>query len=185
MRVSPLYGNRIIDSSRGLFNKFIPDVQAHQSWFTHSHIFTDHYTGEESGRSPGYGVTLLAETTEHYNYAAEMMGIEGQLPEDLGMACSELLLEEIARGGCIDSIHQPLAILLMAFSPEDVSKIRTGPLTTTSVKVIMKMCCELQLLRLLKEMIGIVFKLRNEGENEGVLISCVGSGYKNISRKVT
>jgi len=26
MRVSPLYGNRIIDSSRGLFNKFIPDV---------------------------------------------------------------------------------------------------------------------------------------------------------------
>lgn len=53
-----------------------------------------------------------------------MMGIEGQLPEDLGMACSELLLEEIARGGCIDSIHQPLAILLMAFSLEDVSKIQ-------------------------------------------------------------
>lgn len=102
---------------------------------THSHIFTDHYTGEESGRSPGYGVTLLAETTEHYNYCAEMMGIQGQLPEDLGVACSELLLEEISRGGCIDSIHQPLAILLMAFSPEDVSKITTGPLTTTTVGV--------------------------------------------------
>ena len=80
-------------------------------------------------------MTLLAETTEHFNYAAEMMVIEGQLPEDLGVACSELLLEEIARGGCVDSIHQPLAILLMAFSPEDVSKIRTGPLTTTSVAV--------------------------------------------------
>ena len=80
-------------------------------------------------------MTLLAETTEHFNYAAEMMGIEGQLPEDLGVACSELLLEEIARGGCADSMHQPLAILLMAFSPEDVSKIRTGPLTTTSVAV--------------------------------------------------
>ena len=26
MRVSPLYANRIIDSARGLFNKFIPDV---------------------------------------------------------------------------------------------------------------------------------------------------------------
>lgn len=101
-----------------------------------SHIFTDHYTGEESGKSAGYGVTLLAETTEHYNYCAEMMGIEGQLPEDLGMACSELLLEEIARGGCVDSIHQPLAVLLMAFSPEDVSKISTGPLTTTTVGVL-------------------------------------------------
>ena len=64
-----------------------------------------------------------------------MMGIQGQLPEDLGIACSELLLEEISRGGCIDSIHQPLAVLLMAFSPEDVSKISTGPLTTTTVGV--------------------------------------------------
>lgn len=99
------------------------------------HIFKDHYTGSESGRSPGYGVTLLAETVYHYNYCAEMMGVNGALAEELGVACSELLLEEIARGGCIDSIHQPLAVLLMAFSPEDVSKIRTGPLTTTTVGV--------------------------------------------------
>ena len=68
-----------------------------------SHIYSDQYTGEEAGKSPGFGVTLLAETTEHYNYCAEMMFAEGQLPEDLGTACSELLLEEIARGGCMDS----------------------------------------------------------------------------------
>lgn len=115
-----------------LYLMCIPYLSSHS--FS-SHIFTDHYTGEESGKSPGYGVTLLAETTEHYNYCADMMGIQGQLPEDLGIACSELLLEEISRGGCIDSIHQPLAILLMAFSPEDVSKISTGPLTTTTVGV--------------------------------------------------
>ena len=142
---------------------------------TRSHIFGDHYTGEEAGKSPGFGVTLLAETTEHYNYCAEMMFSEGQLPEDLGTACSELLLEEIARGGCVDSIHQPLTLLLMAFSPEDVSRVLTGPLTPTSVG----------LLRLLKEMLGIVFKLRTADEEGHVLISCVGSGYKNISRKVT
>ena len=102
------------------------------------HISKDHYVGAESGRSPGYGITLLAETVNHYNYCAEMMGVNGSLAEELGTACSELLLEEIARGGCIDSIHQPLAVLLMAFSPEDVSKIRTGPLTTTTVGVGMK-----------------------------------------------
>ncbi|CBK20817.2 RNA-3'-phosphate cyclase [Blastocystis hominis] len=165
MRVSPVFADRVITSCRGLFNKFIPDV----------HIFKDHYTGTESGRSPGYGVTLLAETVNHYNYCAEMMGVNGALAEELGVACSELLLEEIARGGCIDSIHQPLAVLLMAFSPEDVSKIRTGPLTTTTVGM----------LRLLRDMIGIVFRLRPDGDEGGVLISCVGSGYKNISRKVT
>ena len=75
----------------------------------------------------------------------------------------------------MDSIHQPLTLLLMAFSPEDVSRVLTGPLTTTSVG----------LLRLLKEMLGIVFKLRTADEEGHVLISCVGSGYKNISRKVT
>ena len=41
------------------------------------------------------------------------------------------------------------------------------------------------MLRLLKEMIGIVFKLRPMNDEGSVLISCVGSGYKNISRKVT
>lgn len=41
------------------------------------------------------------------------------------------------------------------------------------------------MLRLLKEMIGIVFKLRTMNDEGSVLISCVGSGYKNISRKVT
>lgn len=41
------------------------------------------------------------------------------------------------------------------------------------------------MLRLLREMIGIVFRLKPDGDEGGVLISCVGSGYKNISRKVT
>lgn len=136
----------MISSCRGLFNKFIPDVSMSPSPVTPRHIFKDHYTGNDSGRSPGYGVTLLAETVNHYNYCAEMMGVNGSLAEELGVACSELLLEEIARGGCIDSIHQPLAVLLMAFSPEDVSKIRTGPLTTTTVGVgddgeMMSRCC--------------------------------------------
>ena len=41
------------------------------------------------------------------------------------------------------------------------------------------------MLRVLREMIGIVFRLKPDGDDGGVLISCVGSGYKNISRKVT
>ena len=109
---------------------------------TNRAISNDHYSGESSGKSPGYGVTLLAVTTEGFNYSAEMMRVEYQTAEELGTACSELLLEEIARGGCIDSIHQPLAILLLAFSQAAVSKIRTGPLTVTAVKVRLVMMSE-------------------------------------------
>lgn len=39
-RVSPQMANRMIDSVRGIFNKLLPDV----------YIFSDHYTGHESGK---------------------------------------------------------------------------------------------------------------------------------------
>lgn len=39
-RVSPQIGSRMIYASRGIFNRFIPDV----------HIFTDHRTGPSGGR---------------------------------------------------------------------------------------------------------------------------------------
>ena len=41
-RVSPQTANRMVDSARGLLNHWIPDV----------YIYTDHYKGEESGKSP-------------------------------------------------------------------------------------------------------------------------------------
>ena len=51
------------------------------------------------------------------------------LPEDLGKNVAQSLLEEIYRGGCVDSCAQSLAFTLMALGPPDVSKILTGPLT--------------------------------------------------------
>lgn len=49
--------------------------------------------------------------------------------EDLGEKAALLLLEEIYRGGCIDSSNQHLALLLMALGPKDVSRILLGPLS--------------------------------------------------------
>lgn len=40
-RVSPQTSNRIVETSRGLFNKLLPDV----------YIYSDHYKGAESGQS--------------------------------------------------------------------------------------------------------------------------------------
>lgn len=39
-RVSPQFGNRMVFAARGVFNRLLPDV----------HIFTDHRSGQSSGR---------------------------------------------------------------------------------------------------------------------------------------
>lgn len=54
------------------------------------HIFTDHYTGAKAGNSPGYGVTLIAETTNEYNYTVERMAEQGDLPETVGKEASKV-----------------------------------------------------------------------------------------------
>jgi len=53
-RVPPQMANRLVDGARGVLNNFLPDV----------YIFTDHHNGKEGGNSPGYGISLVAETTE-------------------------------------------------------------------------------------------------------------------------
>ena len=63
LRVSPQTGNRLVDASRGVLNKFLPDV----------YIFTDHHPGDGregvNGKlrgkksTPGFGISLVAETT--------------------------------------------------------------------------------------------------------------------------
>ena len=52
VRVSPSVPNRVVEATKGILLKFIPDV----------YIYTDHFTGAKSGKSPGFGLTLSAET---------------------------------------------------------------------------------------------------------------------------
>jgi len=49
--------NRMIESAKGVLLQYIPDV----------FILTDHRKGPASGLSPGYGITLTAETTNGKN----------------------------------------------------------------------------------------------------------------------
>ncbi len=86
------------------------------------YIFTDHMTGAASGASPGYGITLVAETTSGRLLAAEAAAAldrggaagaagaaadaEEVVPEDIGQRAAHLLLEEVQRGGVVDSSHQ-------------------------------------------------------------------------------
>ena len=50
-----------MDGARGVLNQLLADV----------FVFTDHMSGPEAGLSPGYGVTLVAETTTGRHISAE------------------------------------------------------------------------------------------------------------------
>ncbi|XP_043917060.1 RNA 3'-terminal phosphate cyclase-like protein isoform X2 [Protopterus annectens] len=174
VRVSPQIGNRITDSARSILNKFLPDV----------YIYTDHMKGVSSGKSPGFGLSLVAETTAGCFLSAELVSNpQGKgpavLPENLGRDCAKLLLEEIYRGGCVDSLNQSLALLCMTLGQQDVSKVLLGPLSPYTI----------EFLRHLRSFFQIMFKMetRSFDEQKGgekVLMTCVGVGFSNLSKTV-
>ncbi len=82
--------NRMVSKVRDIFNDYIPDV-----W-----IFTDYYKGESGGGSPGYGISLVAESNSNCLISAEenydlAESKEANLPENLGEKCALRLLDEI------------------------------------------------------------------------------------------
>ena len=115
----------MVDAARSILNKLLPDV----------YIFTDHSAGLEGAKSPGFGIALVAETTTGGLMCAERCS-EGRdksqrsskdrsriaLPEDVGELAAAQLLEEIKRGGGVDSLHQSFLLSLCALTPEDVSR---------------------------------------------------------------
>lgn len=53
----------MVDGARGVLNALLADV----------YIFTDHVSGKPAGLSPGYGLTLVAETTMKNLISAETL----------------------------------------------------------------------------------------------------------------
>ncbi|XP_067939919.1 RNA 3'-terminal phosphate cyclase-like protein isoform X2 [Watersipora subatra] len=131
-RTSPAMANRMVDAARGVLNQFLTDIYIH----------TDHGSPSCTGMSPGFGITLWAETIHGSVYLAEtcsepkssiLRDFKPSVPEDLGKKAAFLLLEEISRGGCVDSTNQSIAALLMVLGQTDVSKLEVGPLTPYTV----------------------------------------------------
>jgi len=180
VRVSPSVPNRVVEATKGVLLKFIPDV----------YIYTDHFTGSKSGKSPGFGLTLSAETNTGVILSAEVCSNPSgsgspTVPEELGVLGAKMLLEEIFRGGCADSASQSLVALFMSMGPTDVSKFLVGPLSPYTV----------QFLRHTKDFLDLMFKLetkRAEEDEENlcigtdkVLLTCVGIGFSNLSKRTT
>ena len=83
-------------------------------------------------RSPGYALSLVAESTTTALHCAEAVSVPGGTPEDVALDAARALLSEVKRGGCVDRQHQCLVLLLMVLGSEDVGRVRTGELTARS-----------------------------------------------------
>lgn len=64
LRVSPSIANRIVEKAKGVLLEYLPDV----------YINTDQCRGKQSGKSPGFGIHLVAETNNEVFYSAEQVG---------------------------------------------------------------------------------------------------------------
>jgi len=170
--VSSSMAARVAYTAKGVFHKLLPDVWIH----------TDVHTIKRNrcGSNPGLSMVVWSESTTGVTLTAECClssttDERKELPEDLGTRGACMLLEEIRRGGCIDTASQSLAFLWMALSPEDVSRIRIGTLSQYSIET----------LRLIKNALGVEFKVTPDLESKTVLLSCLGTGYRNMARAST
>jgi RNA 3'-terminal phosphate cyclase-like protein len=181
-QVSPQSTNRMVDGGRGVLNALLADV----------FIFTDAVSGREAGASPGYGLTLVAETTSGCLISAECCAAHGAqqradsggdwsggmpavVPEDVGRACAQLLLEEVQRGGVVDGGHQPLLLTMCALGAAEINQVRLGPLTPQAVRT----------LRHIKDFFDVQFSIKAERESRTLFLSCIGTGLRNLNKKVT
>ncbi|GAA6016668.1 hypothetical protein JCM10207_000142 [Rhodosporidiobolus poonsookiae] len=131
VRVSPQLANRLVAAARSVLNRYIPDI----------YIYTDVYRGEDSGKSPGYAITLVASSTSHVLHSAEASScpppsssssvnpterFTPPVPEDLGEQVARLLLTEIQRGGCVDRGWEWLVATMLVLGGEDVGRVMLG-----------------------------------------------------------
>lgn len=170
--VSTSLAARTAYAAKGLLHRLLPDVWIH----TDAHSIKQH----RCGPSPSLSLILVAESTTGTVLATECCRQSSstgppELPEELGTRGAARLLEEIRRGGCVDTGMQSLALLFMCLTPEDVSRIRLGTLTEYTIVT----------LRLLRQALGVEFKIKADAETQTVVLSCLGTGYRNMARAST
>lgn len=190
-RVSPMYISQMVDAVRGGLNKFTPDVYVH----------TDHGNAMDGGA--GFGLHLVAETSEGCLLGADWCAVDKDTAAPpVATHAVNMLLDQVAQGGCVDAHNSCLALLMCGLADSDVSRVRLGRLTDATV-------C---FLRDLKKFFGVVFKVkveepfsdsdsdsdsagpengaevtdgerRKEPVSQGIVMSCVGIGHVNAARQ--
>ena len=154
----------MVESTRSILNQFIPDI----------YIYTDVAKGKESGKSAGYNLSLVAETTNGFFYHSELHGKPNEVPEDLAISVSKRLLSKINNGGCIDADEQMMILLMIALGPEDVFKVKLSSLTENTKHY----------LEDLKIFFGCNFRIKpSGGQDTTVIVTGLGTGFVNFGKR--
>lgn len=168
-RVSPSVVNRIIESARNVLRPTGIEVN----------ITADVWRGENSGKSPGFGVTLVAELKKGWRVFSEGTGSAGSLPEDLGEKVAYELLEELTMSTSLGRNQLKLALAYMAIGKEDIGRLKLHKDQIDELLV--------WFLRDLKNVFGTDAYLKDgsdEGENNYMTISIKGNGFTSASKKI-
>ncbi|KAK4475643.1 hypothetical protein MN116_000913 [Schistosoma mekongi] len=194
-RVSSSYAQRLVSGAKSLLNQFLSDV----------YLTIDHRKGQYAGKSPGFGLTLCAERKDGGIYSAEAMSEpegSGNVPidaETIGKFAAGRLLDQIYRGGYVDSGTQSLAFVLMACeSGRNASRLAVGNLSEYSIHT----------LRLIQKFLGVTFNFQYQSQNNPtksseenmheerhddsnidangkiLIATCFGAGVQNINKSI-
>ena len=172
-RLPPTTTARVAHACKGVLHRLLPDV-----WIHTDAVSSAKNKGTATG--PSLSLILTAESTTGVLLSTECCFDPNQergkeLPEDVGVRGATMLLEEVKRGGCVDTSSQSIVLLWMCLGPEDVARIRLGTLSQYTITS----------LRLFKQAFGVEFKVRADHESKTVLLSCLGTGYRNMARAST
>lgn len=167
-RVSPSVVNRMIDSAR----KVLKDVGCEVN------ITADVWRGDNSGKSPGFGLTLIAETKKGWNFFTQDIGLGGDTPEDLGEKVAYELLEEISRSSVVGKIQLPLCLIYMVIGKEDIGRLRISRDQIDESFI--------HILREVKQMFGteVYLKPIDDDDSGDYLMTIKGNGFTNTNKKI-
>lgn len=171
-RVSPSFVNRMIDSARAVFRPTGVDVN----------ITADVWRGENAGKSPGFGLTLVGELKRGWRIVTEGVGAPGSVPEDLGERVAYQLLEEISNSCVVGRNQLQLSLAFMAIGREDVGRLKVHK---SQIDETFIWC-----LRDLKSIFGVEAFLKDGAEDPSpeeqnyMTISIKGVGFTNASKKI-
>ncbi|KAI5960911.1 hypothetical protein KGF57_001843 [Candida theae] len=168
-RVSPSIANRIIDAARAALKPTGCEVN----------ITADVWRGENSGKSPGFGLTLVAESKRGWRIVVENVGQARTLPEDLGELTAFQLMTEITQSGAIGRYQLTMCLVFMVIGKEDIGRVKIHKSEMDDGLI--------HALRDVKSVFGSEAYLTqddDEEEDDFMTLSMKGSGFTNVSKKI-
>lgn len=167
-RVSPSVVNRLVDSARGVLRQTGCEVN----------ITTDVWRGENSGKSPGFGITLFTESKKSpLRYILDDVAQPGETPEDLAEQLSYRFLELIENSASAPRYLLDMAFIFMVIGKEDIGRFIINKNQIDADLV--------QLMRDINTLFNTEFYFQEDDTYDDALIAtCKGVGFTNASKKI-